>query len=259
MKNYSGMKNNMLTAIMPMDRNKYNRQKWLFKCDCGNYYVSTPDRVFKPNHPVKSCGCLNDKQRKSGNNRRTHGKHDTRLYRIWQAMKNRCYNKNAPDYQKWYGGRGIKMCDEWKNNFLSFYEWSINNGYSDELSIDRINYNGDYEPSNCRWATTKEQANNTKGCRNIEYNGETHTMMEWSEILGINYWVINTRLNTYKWSVERAFTQPVKRRTKPSKALTDMVQYADLVDGVENDMPSEYRADTVKESAYRTKLSAINM
>ena len=135
-----------------------------------------------------SCGCLVKE-----NHICTHNKSYTRLYRIWQKTKQRCYNENHKHFQ-YYGARGITVCDEWKNDFQVFYEWAINNGYSDELTIDRINVNGNYEPSNCRWATRKEQMNNTRQNRFITYNGKTQTAKQWSEELGIKYPTLQGRL-----------------------------------------------------------------
>jgi hypothetical protein len=104
-----------------------------------------------------------------------------------------------------YGGRGIAMCDEWRNNFTAFKEWAIASGYADDLTIDRIDSCGDYCPTNCRWATRKEQQNNTSYCRMLEYNGETHSIMEWSEILGITHTALYNRMRR-GWSIERALT-----------------------------------------------------
>lgn len=120
-----------------------------------------------------------------------------RLYRIYHGIKTRCYNKKR---NRWnvYGGKGILMCDEWLNNPKSFYEWAFATGYKNNLTIDRINPNGNYEPNNCRWSTYKEQANNKTNNRILEYHGEKHTMREWAEILNINYQTLSTRLNRDK-------------------------------------------------------------
>ena len=105
----------------------------------------------------------------------------SRLYHIYQSIKQRCYYPKAISYKR-YGAKGIVMCDEWKNDFMSFYNWAIANGYSDNLTIDRINSNGNYEPSNCRWVTYKLQANNKSSNVFLSLNGVVHTIAEWSDI-----------------------------------------------------------------------------
>lgn len=136
-----------------------------------------------------------------------HGKRNTRLFSIWANMVTRCYNPNATGYKK-YGGRGITICDEWRDNFEVFYDWSMSNGYSDELTIDRINNDGNYEPTNCRWATVKTQSNNRGSNHYVNINGVVRTLTEWCELCGINYRTVQDRLKR-GWSVEKALFTPV--------------------------------------------------
>ena len=133
-------------------------------------------------------------------------KHDmsrTRLYHIWNSMKQRCSNPNAISY-KYYGAKGISVCEEWQE-FQPFCEWAISSGYADDLTIDRIDSCGDYCPTNCRWATNKEQQNNTSYNRLYTYNGETHNIMEWAQIMRISSNMLYKRL-LRGWDIEKALT-----------------------------------------------------
>jgi hypothetical protein len=122
-------------------------------------------------------------------------------------MNQRCFNKNNPGYFK-YGGRGITVCQEWQNSFDEFYNWSVKNGYNDDLTIDRINNNGNYTPDNCRWVTYHTQNNNTRANRLITFKGETMTMAQWANKINIHYSALEQRLNQLGWSVEKALTTP---------------------------------------------------
>ena len=133
-----------------------------------------------------------------------HGKRNTRLYTIWRSMRQRCYNPKTNRYKN-YGGRGITVCEEWNNSFTAFHEWATANGYEDNLTLERKDVNGNYEPSNCRWATYKEQANNMSNSVHLTYNGETHTMAEWADITGIKKATIWERLKK-GWSIDDALT-----------------------------------------------------
>lgn len=164
---------------------------WYCKCDCGNVKKVRADSLKCG--AIRSCGCLKKEQESLNlKDNKTHGKSQTRLYKIWQGIKKRCYNKNDKRFHR-YGGRGITVCDEWKNDFITFQEWALNNGYADNLSIDRIDNNGNYEPNNCKWSTNKEQANNTGECIKITIGNTTKTITEWSEVFNVDSKVILAR------------------------------------------------------------------
>ncbi len=165
---------------------------WYCKCDCGNIKSVRSDSLS--NGSIKSCGCLKKEQDKLNLNRTTHNMHDERIYKIWQGIKKRCYNSNNKSYPN-YGGRGIKMCDEWKDDFVKFYEWVKITNYNDSLSIERIDVDGDYEPNNCTFATNKQQCNNRRSNIKIKIGNTTKTLTEWCELFQLEY---RTILSRYK-------------------------------------------------------------
>ncbi len=161
---------------------------WKCKCDCGNTSIVWCGNL--KNGTTKSCGCWN--RERAFATHLKHGKYHTRLRRIWQQIKDRCNNSKTKIY-KYYGGRGITVCDEWKNDFQAFYDWAMTNGYSDSLTIDRINYNGNYEPSNCRWVDMTIQNRNKKNNIVVECHGNSMCLAEASEVSGINCKTLYTR------------------------------------------------------------------
>ena len=187
-KDYTGMRFGDL-SVKERISEKGHKTKYLCNCDCGNKIVVTGSSLISGH--TKSCGHI----------RRKHGyAQKERLYTIWIGMRQRCNNCHCRDYAV-YGLRGIAICKSW-NNYLIFREWALANGYNDKLTIDRINGNGNYEPTNCRWVGFMEQNNNLRSNKFIEYNGKIHTLAEWARILHIPYKLINQRFHR-KWSFNR--------------------------------------------------------
>lgn len=199
-----GKKYGRLKPIKIVGQTKNGHMIWQCKCDCGNIVCISSDSLRK--NGTKSCGCLNDEVRKSGNNRRTHGGHGTRLYRIWKNMHSRCYNPNTKDYKNY---QKISICDEWLHDFSAFRKWALANGYDDTLSIDRINPYGDYCPANCRWADPVTQANNKTTTRKVKIYGTEYTLYEACKKYGIGKWLFYQRIKK-GMSEEEAFTTPKK-------------------------------------------------
>ena len=185
---------NRLTVIKRAEVEK-KEVYYLCKCTCGNEKIIR-GKDLKYNK-IKSCGCLNKEKTIERNTK--HSLRHTRIYRIWLLMKNRCFNSKYHLFKN-YGGRGITICNEWKNDFKSFYDWSMNNGYDEHLTIDRIDVNGNYEPSNCRWATKLQQQRNTTRLRKITYKNETHCISEWAELLGLKYNTLYYRFRRNNYS-----------------------------------------------------------
>ena len=169
------------------------QRQWNCLCDCGKEIITTTQNLRKGD--TKSCECL--KIEMNINNATTHGDSKSKLYSVWKAMRKRCKNTHNSDY-KYYGGKGIKVCNEWDTDFESFKSWSLCNGYNPELTIDRIDLNKDYCPDNCRWVDFKTQCNNRSTNTRYTYDGETHTIAEWSEITGINYSTLYHRIKQGK-------------------------------------------------------------
>lgn len=173
---YIGKRYGKLVVIGEVPVGKYQHIKVRCKCDCGNEKIITLNSLN--NGSTHSCGCI----RYTDNG--VQHKCKERLYRIRQLMIQRCNNPKAPNYHN-YGGRGITVCKEWENDYFAFRNWALENGYEETLTLDRIDNDGNYEPSNCRWVSMKVQSNNKRDNLRITYQGETHTVQEWSEITGI--------------------------------------------------------------------------
>lgn len=179
-----------------------NERVYLGRCSCGKtkeFFISNL-RTGK----TKSCGCL--AARALSERSRTHGDRQTRLYSIWTNMKTRCENENCDSY-KHYGAKGIKVCEEWSSSYESFKEWAIKNGYTDDLTIDRIDNNRGYYPDNCRWADSRTQSRNRDYAWNITIDGITKHAKDWCEDYGVNYKTAYTRLSR-GWDEKYAVTVP---------------------------------------------------
>lgn len=178
------------------------RVRWMAQCKCGTIKSIKGDKLV--GDYTKSCGCRENKANS------IHRLSYTRIYKILSQMKSRCYRLSNPAYLR-YGGRGIKVCDEWFDNVESFYRWSIENGYSEDLTIDRIDNNKGYSPDNCRWADKKTQANNNSRNAKVTYNGQTMNKIQWAEYLGVRPGLMYSRFDKWGEDYERIFNQPIRK------------------------------------------------
>ena len=203
--NLIGKKFGRLTVVSQAE-SKNHSTYWNCLCDCGN--AKTVQGVKLVHGTTKSCGCLNRDIVISRNKANADGKYrHPRIYNIYYGMRTRCYNEDDAGYF-WYGARGITVCDEWMSDFFSFQSWALANGYRDDLTIDRIDNNGNYEPGNCRWADIEIQANNRRGTLMLTMNGETLSATQWARRLGISRATVYARLSK-GWSVEDTLAIPV--------------------------------------------------
>lgn len=186
----------------------YHFTQWICECDCGKTVVARSDSL--KNRHTKSCGCMRVENNIS---RSTHGDNKrgqrARLYSIWANMIQRCTNKNHKNFLD-YGGRGITVCDEWRE-YGAFRAWAVSNGYKEHLTLDRKNTNEGYTPSNCRWVSTIVQQNNKRSNHLLTYDGKTFDIAEWAAITGIRYSTLRSRVYLLGWSNEKALTTPVRK------------------------------------------------
>lgn len=188
----------IIEEIAPKIISNKPRRMFRCQCECGN--IGEVQLSCLRNGHSTSCGCEQKKKASIVNTK--HGLEKHPLYNTWKNMKKRCNYPNASEYEN-YGGRGISVCEEWSNSFQNFYDWAINNGWSKELTIDRIDTNGNYCPENCRWANVETQMNNMTKNHYIEYNGNTYTLSTLSKHLNIPYNIVRYRLSRCKWTVEQ--------------------------------------------------------
>lgn len=214
-KRYIGQKFGKLTVIKLVEGDNAQNRKYLCKCDCGNEKITSEDNL-KRGH-CKSCGCLY--KNNGGKQKEIKGYYlDSRskLYKVWVSMIRRCTNPKDCNYER-YGKRGITVCKEWKD-YSAFRNWAINTGYKEnhsraECSLDRIDNNGNYEPSNCRWTNSKIQGNNTRTNTIIGYKGVSKTLSEWADFYKIPYdFFVNRYIKG--WTIEEIITIPKGGRRK---------------------------------------------
>ena len=202
----TGKRFGRLVVMKRVKNSKSGRARWLCQCDCGNQKEIVGTNLTFCG--TKSCGCI--LKEKKTEEKTIHGETGIRLYKIWLNMKNRCYNSKTQSFQ-YYGGKNIKVCKEWKNNYTEFRNWALQNGYNNDLSIDRVDVKGDYTPDNCRWVSMKAQQNNRSNNHIITCRGITKTLKQWCEVTGLNYSTVSMRL-LKGWEVENALFTPVYKR-----------------------------------------------
>lgn len=206
----TGQRFGKLIVLEKAGKAKDGHCTWKCKCDCGNETIVNSNNLRSGN--TKSCGCGEKENLKKLHFKKVHGDSNSKLYAIWKSMRQRCNNSSNLMYN-YYGGRGITVCQEWDNDYITFKNWAIENGYSENLSIDRIDNNKGYSPENCRWATKIQQANNMRNNHYITLNNKTQSLTEWCKELNIKRDTVKSRL--YRgWSEEKALLTPVQNKKK---------------------------------------------
>jgi len=207
--NLAGQKFGRLLVLYDTGERKNKHVVWHCRCDCGNEVDARGDNLTSG--LARSCGCYN--RERVAEVQATHGmsRHGGAhpVYWVWHGMLQRCKNPNDKRY-KYYGGRGITVCDEW-HDAEKFIGWAVLNGWEKGLTLDRIDNNGNYKPDNCRWVTRKVQSRNMRSNHLIAFNGKTQTIAEWAEEIGINGSTLYNRINVSGWPIERALAEPVKQ------------------------------------------------
>lgn len=203
MKDLTGIKYNRLTVIGFSERIGKNYY-WNCVCDCGNTKIIVVQSGQLKNGGTKSCGCWNLERVTK------HNLDGNPIYHVFNSMKSRCYSIKNRSYLD-YGGRGVKICDEWLDDVVKFVEWSNINGYEEGLSIDRIDVNGNYEPSNCRWVDDYVQANNKTDNTSITYNSETRNLCQWADLYNLKRATLCYRLYIANWDIHKALTTPLQK------------------------------------------------
>lgn len=204
-KDLSGQRFGLLTVVERAGKAKNGNMLWKCQCDCGNTTIVHSTSLVQGS--TMSCGCYH--RARTVETKYKHGETKTRLYRIWSGMFSRCYT-TRPKFVASYVSRNIAVCDEWKD-YEAFRNWAISNGYRNDLTIDRINVNGNYEPSNCRWVSQKVQQNNRSNNHLLTFNGRTQTLSQWADELGMRAMALQHRI-ARGWTVEQALTIPIGGR-----------------------------------------------
>ena len=203
-------KNKVFHDIKVLGLIELNPKKVLCQCHCGEKFIAPLIDLLKKTRYIIGCRKCNDGKNIKYNKMKREELSNGDIKIVFYKMKNRCYNSNSSDY-KWYGAKGIKICDEWLNNTNAFIDWALSNGYEKNLTIDRIDGNGNYEPSNCRWVDMEVQNNNKQKLKKYNYNGEMLTLAQISRKCGIKYRTLLGRINK-GWKIEKALNTPVKKR-----------------------------------------------
>lgn len=248
-KDLTGMRFGRITVV-GYSHTKNSQPYWFCNCDCGRTNYVIMGNALKQGR-TKSCGCA----------RKLNIHYNDRIYKIFRGMIQRCYNKNNPEY-KFYGGRGISICEEWlaDNGYFKFKEWAMENGYDDKLTIDRINVNGNYEPSNCRWATRTEQTRNRRDTKYVDYNGKRINLFELSDITGVPEKLLYVRIFQKHIPIEEATRKGkiVRPRSDVTKKFLEYLENGDknedFIVVTDNTKDASNAYETIRTYANRNKI-----